>query len=137
MEQTTTQTEYIDRLLARIDDHKARIQSLRMKINFLEQRLKQRFEETKKDFKKLEPYFESMRSKIYAIFLELPPTTGLSHEEIALEFRRLYPTISTVNLQRRTRELVSDEKKLWSKKDEQGTVRFYLRLKDMKVVEAQ
>jgi len=129
MEQTTTE---LAPLLEELQEKRARIKALRRKVEFLETRLEQRFEETKKDFKKLQPYFENMRSKILQIFMELPPTTGLSHKEIIEEFRAKYPTINTAHIPRRVCELVSDEQKLWSKKDEKGTVRFYLKLKPLK-----
>ena len=129
MEQTTTE---LAPLLEELQEKRARIKALRRKVEFLETRLEQRFEETKKDFKKLQPYFENMRSKILQIFMELPPTTGLSHKEIIEEFRAKYPTINTAHIPRRVCELVSDEQKLWSKKDEKGTVRFYFKLKPLK-----
>lgn len=130
--QRSSQTEFIDRLLAQRDDDKARIQTLRLRIAFLEQRLEQRSEKTKKDLKKLMPYFKTMRKKIMKIFVDMPTSVGLTHQEIIEEFRSRFPKVNTAHVPRRVCELVSDERKLWSKTDEKGKVRFYLRLKDLK-----
>ena len=132
MEQTTTQTQYIDMLLGKLDDEKARVRTLRLKIVFLEDRLLQREQKTVSHYRQALPYLKGMRDKIFKIFLEIPANMGLTHEEIIEEFSKRYPNVNTKNIPRRTRELVSDEKKLWSKQDEDGTVRFYLKLKPLK-----
>lgn len=130
--QTTSQTEYIDRLLGRIDDMKARIQVLRGRIVFLEERLEQREQVTVNHYRQALPYLKGMRDKIFKIFLETPANMGLSYPEIIEEFSKRYPSVNTKNVPRRVRELVTIEHKLWSKEDEHGTVRFYLMLKEMK-----
>lgn len=98
------------------------------RIVFLEKRLEQRFESTRQDYLSKLKYFESMQQKILQLFLEdVPPGAGLSHWEIAREFERKFPGIRSANLDRRTQELAKVGK-LWAHKDDDGTVRFYLRL---------
>jgi len=130
--QTTLQKKQQEDLVQLLIEKEAENKALRKRVGFLESRLEQRSEKTKKDLRKLLPYFKSMRDKVMGIFLELQPTTGLSHKDIIEEFRIKYPMINVAHLPRRVCELVSDEQKLWSKKDEKGTVRFYLKLKDLK-----
>ena len=87
---------------------------------------------TQRSYDKLKPVFESQKKKILQLFHELGGGHGLTHEEIASEFRRQYPKISTVNLNRRTRELVF-EGMLWSSPDpETGKATFCLKLKGLK-----
>jgi len=120
-------------LAAQIDelqDLQAKITALKRRIQFLEWRLKQREETTRKDFALLKPYFESMRQKIMEIFYEeIPVTQGLSHPEIQEFYAKRHPGSSTTDCPRRVRELV-DQDKLWRFDDRDGTARFYLKLKE-------
>lgn len=102
--------------------------ALHKRIQFLEERLRQREEITKKDYQKMRKYFDVMKGKVLDIFTDLPVSMGLAHPEIAEEFRQRYPTIHTVDIPRRTRELVN-EGLLWSR-EEDGVVKFYLKLKE-------
>lgn len=130
--QTTTQTEYIDKLLGKLDDEKARVRTLRLKIIFLEERLEQREQKTVSHYNKILPQLKGMRDKIFKIFLEIPAQLSLTHQEIIQEFSKRYPMINTKNIPRRVRELV-EEGKLWSKQDpDSNKARFYLKLKDLK-----
>jgi len=115
-----------------MQDLKAQRDALKKRVEFLEERLTQRYEETRKDFQRLQPYLENMRAKILQVFVELPPTIELCHEEIIEEFKAKYPMLSTANVPRRVRELV-EQGKLWSHKDEKGVVRFSLKLKEEKI----
>lgn len=100
--------------------------ALHKRVEFLEQRLQQRSTATVKDYQALRKYFDVMKGRIMDIFMDLPVTMGLSHPEIAEAFRERYPSIHSVDLPRRTRELVT-EGLLWSR--EENVVRFYLKLK--------
>lgn len=132
----STQVQYIDELLAVIDDKKALIQGLRLRIVFLEQRLEQRHEKTVSHYDRVMRYAKNMREMEMKIFLELPPNVGLLHEEIRELFEKRYPNVPTKNLPRRTRENVV-EGKLWSKQDPDGKARFYLKLKDLQMVKVE
>jgi len=127
MEQTTIQKKQQGDLFQLLFEKEAEIKGLHTRVEFLETRLEQRSLEAKKDLRKLLPYFADMRKRVMRIFMDMP-NAGLSRQEIIEEFRRRFPRISTANIPRRVRECVTDDKKLWSKTDEQGTVRFYLRL---------
>jgi len=96
-------------------------------IEFLEERLRQREEVTRKDYQKMRKYFDVMKGKVMDIFLDQRVTMGMSHPEIAEEFQKRYPAIHSVDIPRRTRELVN-EGLLWSR-EEDGVVKFYLKLK--------
>jgi phage terminase Nu1 subunit (DNA packaging protein) len=73
-------------------------------------------------------YFESMQEKILQLFLEdVPTSTGLTHWQIREEFERKFPAIRSSNVDRRVQELARAGK-LWAHKDDDRTVRFYLRL---------
>jgi hypothetical protein len=113
-----------------MQDLKAQRDALQKRVAWLEERLEQRHEETRKDFERMQPYLENMRAKIRQIFLDLPPTVGLTHQEIQDEFHDRYPMVSITNVPRRVRELV-EQGDLWSKTDDEGTVRFYLKLKEV------
>lgn len=98
------------------------------RIAFLERRLEQRFESTVQDYRSKVKFFESMQERVLQLFLEdVPPGVGLSHREIQEEFERKFPAIRSTNLDRRTQELAKAGK-LWAHKDDDGTVKFYLRL---------
>jgi hypothetical protein len=100
------------------------------RIAFLERRLEQRFESTRQDYLSKLKYFESMQQKILQLFLEdVPPSTGLTHWQIREEFERKFPAIQSSNVDRRVQELTKAGK-LWAHKDDDGTVRFYLRLEE-------
>ena len=100
------------------------------RIAFLERRLAQRFESTRQDYLSKLKFFESMQQKILQLFLEdVPAGVGLSHWEITREFERKFPAIRSTNVDRRVQELAKAGK-LWACKDDDGTVRFYLRLVD-------
>ncbi len=115
-----------------VADYRARNEALERRVRFLEWRLEQRAEVSRRDFESLKPYFEGIKVKILSIFMDLPVTSGLSTNELEGEFRSRFPGVSTVHLYRRARELCS-EGKLWSCPDAAGSVRFYLRLKDVEL----
>lgn len=129
--QTTLEKKQQGELVQILLEKEQDIKALRRQVQILQTRLEQRSEKTKKDLKKLMPFFKSQREKIVGILMELPPLTGLSHKEIGEEFSVKYPMINPTNLQRRTRECVSLDKTLWSRTDEDGVDRFYLVLKDL------
>jgi hypothetical protein len=104
------------------------VEAQRKRIAFLERRLQQRFESTRQDYLSRIKYFESMQQRILQLFLEdVPAGVGLSHREIQEEFARKFPAIKSTNVDRRVQELAKAGK-LWAHKDDDGTVRFYLRL---------
>lgn len=135
MEQTTPQTDLIDRLQFKLNDEKARVRYLRDRIAFLESRLAQRHEKTVSHYDRVMRFAKTMREMEMKLFLELPADRGLLHEEIRERFEERYPNIPAGNLRRRTRENVV-EGKLWSKQDPDGKARFYLKLKPVKDVES-
>jgi hypothetical protein len=104
--------------------------ALTKRVAFLEWRLSQREVATKKDFSTLKPWIDSVKLKILAIFNEeIPVTQGLTYPEIQNLYAQKYPRSSTTDVPRRVRDLVNDGK-LWRCDDEDGTVRFYLKLKE-------
>ena len=115
-----------------INDYRSRNEALQRRVKFLEKRLEQRFIITKSDYEQLQPYFERIKNKIINLFLNLPPSMGLSTKELQEEYQRLHPRESTAHLYRRARQLC-DEGLLWSCPDEENPhhVRFYLKLKPL------
>lgn len=128
MTQTTSQTAYIEKLLAKLDHERATNKYLRHKVDDLEEILGFRHTKTKSHYERLKPYLESVRAKAFIIFLELPKGRWLKHEEIITKFHEKYPDIPTKNLPRRVRELVTIEGKLLSRQDEYGLAEFALKL---------
>ena len=115
-----------------INDYRSRNEALQRRVKFLEKRLEQRFIITKSDYEQLQPYFERIKNKIINLFLNLPPSMGLSTKGLQEEYQRLYPRESTAHLYRRARQLC-DDGILWSCPDEENEkkVRFYLKLKPL------
>lgn len=116
-------------LLDELQDLRNWNKALERRVEHLELVLAQRFQTTANRYQELKSYFESMRGKVVKIFLENGAGIGLTYDEILKEFQMRYPHITTVNLQRRVRELVTDDKRLWESPDpETGKIRFYLTL---------
>lgn len=114
-----------------LQEYRARNEALQRRVKFLEMRLEQRFVVTKNDYEQLKPYFERIKTKIINIFLDLPPSVGLTTNELQEEYQRLHPRESTAHLYRRARQLC-DDGLLWSCPDEnKKNVRFYLKLKPL------
>ena len=63
------------------------------------------------------------------LFLDLPPNVGLTRTEIPEEFAKRYPELRSVDSLRRAYELCAMNK-LWRHKDDDGLVRFYLKLNE-------
>jgi hypothetical protein len=126
LEQPTLQPQQLGTLLNELTDLRARNKALEKRVQLLEARIEQRYEITVTDYQKLLPYLESMRAKVLQLFFSVPPATGLTHQMIQEEFKLRFPMIKTVDLPRRTRELVK-EGKLYSRQEEDGT-KFYLKL---------
>ena len=123
--QSTLLTEYKEQL----DDLRARVKAQKIRIDTLEERMLQRTKATVIDYQSLKAHFDSMHSKIIAIFLEdIDLTDGLTYAEIQKYFSRKYPMISATNVPRSVVELVKD-KKLYRHDGEDGIARFYLMLK--------
>lgn len=117
-------------LLHVIEDLQKVKEAQQRRIEFLEKRLEQRFESTRQDYASRVKYFESMQERVLQLFLkDVPASVGLSHLEIRKEFERKFPGIPSANVDRRVQEL-AQAGKLWASKDDDGTVRFYLRLVD-------
>lgn len=116
----------LESLLSLVEDLRQQNAALRRKVEHLEERLEQRFEVTVKNYQKLLPYLENMRAKVLQIFFELPPASGLTHEEIQEEFKAKFPMLNVTNIPRRTYELV-EQRKLYSRQEE-GRTKYYLRL---------
>jgi hypothetical protein len=90
-------------------------------LNFI---LEQRYRETKRQFDPSK--LEEMKGKVYQIFLA-SPGVGFTYEEAEEEFERMYG-FKSANVGQRMRDLRQEKPpKLWSS-DEEGKVRFYLRL---------
>jgi hypothetical protein len=102
--------------------------ALHKENEFLRMRLEQRVRATVKDYAMLRQHLDIMKDKVLSIFVD-NPTAGLSHPDIAEAFRERYPSIHSVDLPRRTRELC-EEQKLWSR-EEDGQAKFYLKLKEV------
>lgn len=114
--------------------HDPEKEALRRRVKFLEKRLSQAFEDTRQDYSSKMRHFESVQLKILQLFLEkATPGTGLSHVEIKALFEESFPAAETAFLARRVQELAA-EGLLWRFKDETGTVRFYLKLREEAVV---
>ena len=92
------------------------------RIRQLEFILEQRYRETKRQFDPAK--LEEMKAKVYQLFLA-SPGVGFTYEEAEEEFERMYG-FKSANVGQRCRDL-RQEGKLWSS-DEEGKVRFYLRL---------
>lgn len=126
-QQTTPQ------LLEELNNLRHLTKAQRTRIAFLEMRLKQRYQKTRNFYNQRKPLFKSVREKIFQIFLDLPPSVGLSHKEIIVEYENRYPDANVANIPRRVNELVTgvgdEESRLFSHQED-GTVKFYLRLKD-------
>lgn len=130
MSQTTPQLDLIDRLRGKNDHLKAENRYLRAKVVTLEERLEQRKQKTVSHYDRIQPWLQTMRDNIFQIFLQLPSSRGLLHEEIIERFEERYPAVNSKNVPRRVRELC-DEGKLWSRQDPDcRKVRFYLKLKE-------
>jgi hypothetical protein len=71
-----------------------------------------------------------MQDRVYQIFLDYPKV-AFSYEELQDEWKSRYPSVSFVNVPRRTRELV-EQNLLWSVFDpETRKVYHYLRLEEL------
>jgi hypothetical protein len=115
-------------LLRLVDDLQRANEAQRKRIVFLEKRLAQRFESTRQDYRSKLKFFESIQQRILQLFIEdVPPSIGFTHWQIKEEFERKFPAIRSTNVDRRVQELAKAGK-LWASKDNDGTVRFYLRL---------
>lgn len=131
-QETTPQLEFLLAEVQELGDQVKELEKICLakdrRIQWLERILAQRNVVTKRNYQKFKPVFESQKKKILQLFHELGGGHGLTHEEIASEFRRQYPKISTVNLNRRTRELVASGQ-LWSRPDPQSKkALFFLKL---------
>lgn len=132
--ETQQTTQQLQLLKDELNNLQHLVKAQRTRIAFLELRLKQRFEKTTNYYRQIQPFLKSMRDKVFKIFLELPASVGLSHKEIIMEFQNRYPDANVKNIPRRVRELTvgvdGEEPRLFSHTEEDGTVKFFLRLKD-------
>lgn len=112
----------------------ALIEAQRRRIAFLEFILTQRTETTRNRYQQLKKHFSRMQDLIYKIFLD-NPAIGFSYDMLTEEFKARYPNVSSVNVNRRVREL-AQQGRLWRTVDkETGKVKHYLRLDEQKEVE--
>lgn len=121
-------------LLEDLAELRARNKALEKRIQFLEQRLEQRYVETKKEYDPCR--FDNMRDMVLKVFLDSPATTEYTMAEVCEEFRAKYPHVNAANVNRRTLELCQPEfgRKLGRKQEPDGTVRYYLMLKEVEEV---
>jgi hypothetical protein len=126
--QSTSNRTELAGLLQLVEDLRKANEAQRKRIEFLEKRLKQRFESIRQDYQSRIKYFESMQERVLQLFLEdVPADVGLSMPEVLEELARKFPAVKSANWDRRVQELAGAGK-LWKCKDDDGTVRFYLRL---------
>jgi hypothetical protein len=111
-------------------------EALERRVKFLEERLQQRFIATVNEYQDRRKYFDKMQEYVLTLFLDLPPDAGLTRTEIPEEFKRKYPHMASVDALRRAYELKQQDK-LWTKQDPDGTVRFFLKLKEVEEVNVQ
>jgi hypothetical protein len=123
-----------DYLIEQLKQKDALINAQKRRIEFLEGRLAQRAEVTKKDFSKLQPYIESMQKRILQMFHSLNPEIGLTMPELQEEFSLRFPNISITNVPRRVFELV-EQKRLWKQNGSDDKMRYYLTLKEEEPVQ--
>lgn len=98
------------------------------RIQHLEFVLEQRVRETKRMY---DPkHIDEMKDKVYRLFLACP-ALGFTYEEAEQEFQTAYG-FRSANVGQRMRDL-RQEGKLWSS-DEEGKVKFYLKLAETKGV---
>jgi hypothetical protein len=126
----TANREDLGGLLRLVDDLRRLNEGQRRRIEFLERRLEQRFVDTRQDYVSRIKYFEGMQQRVLQLFLEdVPAGVGLSIPEVLEELARKFPAIKSANWDRRVQELARAGK-LWKCKDDDGIVRFYLKLRE-------
>jgi hypothetical protein len=117
-------------LLHLIKDLQRVNEAQRRRIEFLERRLEQRFVDTRQDYVSRIKYFEGMQQRVLQLFLEdVSAGVGLSMPEVLEEWARKFPAIKSANVDRRVQELARAGR-LWKCKDDDGIVRFYLKLRE-------
>jgi hypothetical protein len=121
-----------------LSDALSRNKALEIRVKFLEDRLNQRYAETIQEYKSCN--FDTMRDLCMKVFLNAGPQIEFTMQEAVQEFKALFPAVNSAFVPRRIYELSQPDgkfgHKLGRKQDSDGTVRYFLWLKE-ELVRAQ